>query len=212
METFNIYYKLENRIKVCMKKYKNKFKNYLVQNQKGLFKNLQHLSTNLLSTDLDYKQEASANIIQKTPYWYFNGSSHLDHSTLFSLGGEFLVEALQKKGFECNVLLCAGGPKFSQTGASTNNPSAFMPCMACYSFKKQNFDKNFLIEFKSKGTNIIDINSENNLNQILKPSLNWILRGNKNLKLSKEFNSRMVEAAKLWLSFLNDIDKKFSAK
>ena len=50
--------------------------------------------------------------------------------------------------------------------ASTNNPSAFMPCMACYSFKKQNFDKNFLIEFKSKGTNIIDINSENNLNQI----------------------------------------------
>ena len=67
METFNIYYKLENRIKVCMKKYKNKFKNYLVQNQKGLFKNLQHLSTNLLSTDLDYKQEASANIIQKHP-------------------------------------------------------------------------------------------------------------------------------------------------
>ena len=190
-----------------MKKYKNKFKNYLVQNQKGLFKNLQHLSTNLLSTDLDYKQKTSANIIQKTPYWYFNGSSHLDHSTLFSLGGEFLVEALQKKGFECNVLLCAGGPKFSQTGASTNNPSAFMPCMACYSFKKQNFDKNFLIEFKSKGTNIIDIHSENNLNQILKPSLNWILRGNKNLKLSKEFNSRMVEAAKLWLSFLNDIDK-----
>ena len=95
-----------------MKKYKNKFKNYLVQNHKGLFKNLQHLSTNLLGTDLDYKREASANIIQKTPYWYFNGSSHLDHSTLFSLGGEFLVEALQKKGFECNVLLCAGGPKF----------------------------------------------------------------------------------------------------
>ena len=190
-----------------MKKYKTKFKNYLLQNQKGFLKNLQYLSTNLFSTNLDYKKKTSTGTIQKTPYWYFNGSSHLDYSTLFSLGGEFLVKALKKNGLECNVLLCAGGPKFSQTGASTNNPSAFMPCMACYSFNKQNFDKNFLIEFKSKNLNINDINNDYDLDQILKPSLNWILRGNKNLKLSKEFNSQMKDAARLWLSFLNGIDK-----
>lgn len=190
-----------------MKKYKNKFKNYLLQNQKGLFKNLQYLLKNLFSTNLDYKREISTSAVQKTPYWYFNGSSHLDYATLFSLGGEFLVRVLKERGFECNVLLCAGGPKFSQTGASTNNPSAFMPCMACYSFKKQNFDNNFLIEFKSKDLNIKDTKNEDNLDQILKPSLNWILRGNKNLKLSKEFNFRMKEAAILWLSFLDGIDK-----
>ena len=100
----------------------------------------------------------------------------MDYATLFSLGGEFLVRVLKERGFECNVLLCAGGPKFSQTGASTNNPSAFMPCMACYSFKKQNFDSNFLIEFKSKNLNIKDTKNDYNLDQILKTSLNWILR------------------------------------
>ena len=73
--------------------------------------------------------------------------------------------------------------------------------------QKKNFDSNFLIEFKSKNLNIKDTKNEDNLDQILKPSLNWILRGNKILKLSKEFNSRMKEAAILWLSFLDGIDK-----
>ncbi len=191
-----------------MKKYKNKLKNYLIQNQKGLTKNLQYLSSNFLSTDFGYKGLTTTNKIQKTPYWYFDGSSHLDYSTLFSLGGRFLVDALKKQGYECNVLLCAGGPKFSQTGASTNNPSAFMPCMACYSFKKQSFDNNFLIEFKSKNLYIESSKNDfKNLEQVLKPSLNWILRGNKSLKLTKEFNDQMVDAAKAWLNFLRSIDK-----
>ena len=41
--------------------------------------------------------------------------------------------------------------------------------------QKQNFDSNFLIEFKSKNLNIKDTKNEDNLDQILKPSLNWIL-------------------------------------
>jgi len=190
-----------------MNKFKNKLTNYLIQNHKGLIKNLQYLLTNLFNTDLSYKRLKSEDTIQRTPYWYFNGSSYLDHPTLFNLGGEFLVNSLKKQGYECNVLLCAGGPKFSQTGASSNNPSAFMPCLACYSYKKQNFDKNYLIEFKSKNYNITNNKNNTDLDKILKPSLNWILRGNKNLKLTEEINSRMIEAAELWLNFLNNIDK-----
>ncbi len=191
-----------------MKKYKNKINNYLIQNQKGLVKNIQYLLSNMLRTDFSYKGLTTTDNFQKTPYWYFNGSSHLDHSTLFSLGGKFLVDALNKQDYECNVLLCAGGPKFSQTGVSTNNPSASMPCMACYSFNKQNFDKESLIEFKTKNLhNIRKKRDFENLEQVLKPSLNWILRGNKNLKLTKEFNDQMLNAGKSWLNFLSSIDR-----
>ena len=65
METFIIYYKLENQFKVRMKKYKNKINNYLIQNQKGLVKNIQYLLTNMLRTDFSYKGLTTTDNFQK---------------------------------------------------------------------------------------------------------------------------------------------------
>ena len=61
---------------------------------------------------MDYKKKISTGTIQKTPYWYFNGSSHLDYSTLFSLGGEFLVKSLKKN--KC-VIALGGGAFLNKT-------------------------------------------------------------------------------------------------
>ncbi len=185
---------------------KKSIKKMLLSNYKGTTKNLEHIFLNINSTNFDYKRNKGAKKIEKAKYWFFNSSSHLNYSSLFSLSGEIIVNTLNKHGETCISLLCAGGPGFCQSGVSINNFDNMMPCLACYSFNKRK--EEIFIEFKHNDSNIQKKTEIQNLQEILNPSLNWILRGGKDSKLAPKLRKKMIAASHLWINFLNTIDKE----
>jgi len=184
---------------------KKNFKKILLNNHKGVAKNLEHLFLNARNINLNYIKKNEVLKTHKSKYWHFNSSSHLNYSSLFSSGGEIVINTLIKNGYECINLLCASGPKFCQSGVSIKNFNSFMPCLACYSFNKKGGGN--YIEFKNNNLKTDKKAEIKNLEEIIQPSLNWILRGDVQSPLANDLKNKMIKASNKWFEFLLSIDK-----
>lgn len=182
----------------------NIFRKFLNSYFRGAYKNIYSLVTKRPV----YINQGSVGEVQKKDIWYFNSSSHLDFSSIFSEIGKLLINKLQIEGFTTSTLLCSGGPSYCQTGSSINNPSHFMPCYSCVKFNKSFLYDNEVHEF-SKKTEIN--NKKRSLNdeeiyEMIQPSLNWLLRGNLNDgNKRKTLIQNLTAAAKKWDSYLSNI-------
>ena len=189
----------------------NIIRNFFNSNLRGLFKNIFSFIT---KRPIFISQGTKKETFQKE-VWYFNSSSHLDFSSIFSEIGKLLLDKLEMEGLTVSALLCTGGPSYCQTGTSINNPNHFMPCYSCVKFNKNLLLDNETIEFSKKIeiTNKKRSLSDEEILELLKPSLNWLLRGNHENEIRKEaLRKNLYSAAIKWDHFLSDIDNNLLPK
>jgi len=182
-----------------------KYKKYLNNYLRGFSKNI----ISIVSEKPIFLNNKTNLNIKKGEVWYFNSSSHLDFSSLFSSTGKLILKKLEKEGYSSSVLLCTGGPGFCQTGASIKNPNHFMPCYSCTKFNK-NFNLDFEIAEFSRKQELSSKKSTLSIEEIknlIEPSLGWIMRGDlENKKKLNNFKKNLIESSKKWDTFLTNID------
>jgi len=182
------------------------YKKYLNNQFRGLSKNI----VSFFNEKPMFQTSRKRFEVKKSLIWYFNSSSHLDFSSLFSSTGKLILRKLQEEGFSTSVLLCAGGPDFCQTGSSINNPDHFMPCYSCYKFNKKLHFENETNEFSKKQEfNIKKTSlSIDEIETLIEPSLGWIMRGDlENQKKLVSFKKNFIAAARKWDLLLTNIDE-----
>ena len=188
-----------------------KLKNFLNSYFKTL-KSLMFVLTKPKKINLDYRKNTNiSEEYSKPDIWYFNSSSHLDYLSLYQLAGIETIKILKEHGYTCISLLCAGGPGYCQVGSSSKNPFAPPPCLSCYSFNSELYDSQ-TIKFKKKN-DFMEFEIEKKiLENIIEPSLVWLLRDSNNKTTRAMLKQQLILASKNWLSFLNSIEKSMLPK